>query len=342
MAEQFEFRLSIHGPDLEKEVTLPIGVTIVGREPGVQLQLPYPQVSRRHAQITCTATNCEITDLGSANGTNVNGERIASQTPVRLSGGAEIRIGPCQLTLEQVRIELAEPVEVPETGKLEAEEAVQPSGPEEVEEHPAEDQRAMEPIVSEVTPPGEEPPIAQPPSPPVIPSEVPIPPEEYELPPGLSIHSQRLINFLPGIYHNDFMSRLLALFESIYIPIEWNIDNFDLYLDPGTAPASFIHWLAGWFDIAFDPTWSEAQRRLLLKEAGTIYARRGTKWSLSRVLEIYLGKDPEILEFTKDLEPFTFRVKIPIREKDTNRMLIEKVIDINKPAHTTYMIDFKK
>jgi phage tail-like protein len=138
------------------------------------------------------------------------------------------------------------------------------------------------------------------------------------------------------------MSRLLALFESIYIPIEWNIDNFDLYLDPGTAPASFIHWLAGWFDIAFDPTWSEAQRRLLLKEAGTIYARRGTKWSLSRVLEIYLGKDPEILEFTKDLEPFTFRVKIPIREKDTNRMLIEKVIDINKPAHTTYMIDFKK
>ena len=72
-----------------------------------------------------------------------------------------------------------------------------------------------------------------PPPPPVIePVE-----DDYPMPPGLSMYSRQLLQFLPGIYHTDFMSRFLAVFESILMPIEWNIDNFDLYLDPGSAPS---------------------------------------------------------------------------------------------------------
>jgi phage tail-like protein len=134
------------------------------------------------------------------------------------------------------------------------------------------------------------------------------------------------------------MARFLGMFESILIPIEWNVDNFDLYLDPGTVPTGFLPWLANWFEITFDPTWGEAQRRTLLAEAHQIYARRGTCWALSRVLEIYTGHRPEIIDLDEDLEPFTFAVRLPLRAGEVNRELVERIIDANKPAHTTYTL----
>jgi phage tail-like protein len=162
------------------------------------------------------------------------------------------------------------------------------------------------------------------------------------VPPGLSTHSRRLLSYLPGIYHTDFMARFLGIFESILTPIEWNVDNFDLYLHPGTAPTGFMPWLANWFEIAFDPTWSEAQRRTLLAEAHQIYARRGTRWALSRVLEIYTGRKPEIIDLGEGQEPCTFTVKLPLRKRDANQELIAAITDANKPAHTTYTLEFKQ
>jgi phage tail-like protein len=162
------------------------------------------------------------------------------------------------------------------------------------------------------------------------------------VPPGLSIHSRRLLDYLPGIYHTDFMARFLALFESILVPIEWNVDGFDLHLSPGTAPTDFLPWLANWFQIVFDSTWSETQRRTLLAEAHQIYARRGTRWALSRVIEIYTGQPPEIVDLDKDQDPFTFTIRLPVRKRDVNQELIEAIVDANKPAHTTYTLKFKR
>ncbi len=125
-------------------------------------------------------------------------------------------------------------------------------------------------------------------------------------------------------------------------PIEWNVDNFDLYLNPRTTPAGFLPWLANWFSISFDSTWSEAQRRLLLSEAHEIFARRGTRWALARVLEIYTGKEPEILDQEEKEDPFTFMVRLPVTEKEFQRNLIEQIVDANKPAHTNYKLEFKK
>ncbi len=161
------------------------------------------------------------------------------------------------------------------------------------------------------------------------------------MPPGLGIYSQRMLNYLPGIYQTDFMSRFLALFKSILIPIEWNVDNFDLYLDPATAPLDFLPWLANWYMVCFDSTWNEAQHRTLLAEAHQIYARRGTRWALSRVLEIYLGQKPEISEFTNEKEPFTFTVNLAVSKEKVNQELVEAIIDSSKPAHTTYRLSYK-
>jgi phage tail-like protein len=137
------------------------------------------------------------------------------------------------------------------------------------------------------------------------------------------------------------MSRFLAIFEATLKPIEWNIDNFDLSLSPSAAPTSFLPWLATWFELTFDSTWSEEKRRELLREAHALYARRGTAWAMRRILEIYTGVEPEIIDTEEGLEPFMFKVKLPLTAAQIDRALLEQIIDANKPAHTNYTLELK-
>ena len=252
-----------------------------------------------------------LKDLGSANGTVVNGQPLASNTPLTLESSATIQIGPFELLFEQIA------VEPPPKPKAKAKPAKSPP----------------EPVKAAPKPP---PPPPRPPA--TGESEF----DYNQPPPGLSKTDSRYLQYLPGIYHTEFMARFLAIFESVAAPIEWNVDNFDLYLDPGTAPAGFLPWLANWFVIAFDPTWSERQRRTLLAEAHEIYGRRGTKRALARVLEIYTGVEPDILDLEDDEDPFTFTVRLPFRENEVDRHLLERIVDANKPAHTNYQLLFDK
>jgi PleD family two-component response regulator len=58
-------------------------------------------VSRTHARVTCDAEGrTTVTDLGSANGTFVNGRRITA--PVRVLPGDVLQAGPLRLRLERV------------------------------------------------------------------------------------------------------------------------------------------------------------------------------------------------------------------------------------------------
>jgi len=157
---------------------------------------------------------------------------------------------------------------------------------------------------------------------------------------GLEVRSWRLLQYLPGIYQTDFASRFLGIFEAILTPIEWTIDNFDLYLRPDTTPLAFLDWLASWFGLTFDSTWTEEKRRQLIKEAHQIFARRGTRWALSRVLEIYTGYAPKIIDTDPSLEPFTFRVILPGEAAHYDRALLERLIEAHKPAHTMYSLEF--
>lgn len=52
-----------------------MGVTIVGRSKDVGIVIDDDQISRRHAQLTPIAEGLEIEDLGSSNGTSLNGKR---------------------------------------------------------------------------------------------------------------------------------------------------------------------------------------------------------------------------------------------------------------------------
>ncbi|MDX9863299.1 MAG: FHA domain-containing protein [Anaerolineaceae bacterium] len=51
---------------------------VIGRDPGCDLALDSMDVSRRHVVLRCSDTAVTIEDMGSTNGTKVNGEKIAS------------------------------------------------------------------------------------------------------------------------------------------------------------------------------------------------------------------------------------------------------------------------
>ncbi len=63
----------------------------IGRVPGNDLVLPSPDVSRQHARIAIASDSATLTDLGSTNGTWLEGRRIAGS--VVLAPGARFTIG---------------------------------------------------------------------------------------------------------------------------------------------------------------------------------------------------------------------------------------------------------
>lgn len=78
---------------------------IIGRDPSCYLPLNHPTVSARHATIFKQDGGLMIRDLGSTNGTFVNGQRVA-QAP--LKSGDEIQIGPFKLSYDAQQQSLAQ------------------------------------------------------------------------------------------------------------------------------------------------------------------------------------------------------------------------------------------
>src|SRR5512147_997758 len=95
MAQVFEFRLNIQDNEISRTYTIPIRAepVIIGRQAGSDLQLDHQQVSRRHAEIHSTPTECSLVDLGSANGTRLNGQKLTPNVPVTLKHGDSLQIG---------------------------------------------------------------------------------------------------------------------------------------------------------------------------------------------------------------------------------------------------------
>ncbi len=73
-------------------------VVALGRAKECEIHFPDPNVSRRHAEIRFDGQSYAIVDLGSTNGTELNGQRVKH---ARLSDGDVISIGQTELTFVQ-------------------------------------------------------------------------------------------------------------------------------------------------------------------------------------------------------------------------------------------------
>jgi hypothetical protein len=74
---------------------LGVGSTVVGRGDQAGIRLADVGASRQHARLDYDGQQVVLTDLGSANGSMVNGQRVSA---VRLNPGDEVLIGATRLT----------------------------------------------------------------------------------------------------------------------------------------------------------------------------------------------------------------------------------------------------
>jgi class 3 adenylate cyclase len=80
---------------------LPAGMVIGRGAEQCELVVPHPTVSRRHARLTMAGGALQIEDLGSTNGTRVDGVALRAGTPVALQGGCKLRLGDVELVVPQ-------------------------------------------------------------------------------------------------------------------------------------------------------------------------------------------------------------------------------------------------
>ena len=73
---------------------------MLGRSRDVDVQIEDPNVSRRHAEIVQEGSTYWLVDLGSTNGTEVDGRRVQR---VRLADGSRFTIGETTVTFSTER-----------------------------------------------------------------------------------------------------------------------------------------------------------------------------------------------------------------------------------------------
>lgn len=85
------------GADLRHEIT---HGAVIGRDAACEITVADDEVSRRHAQLRSNGSRLSIEDLGSVNGTFVNGSRLSRAGELR--PGDTIQVGGTKLSVATV------------------------------------------------------------------------------------------------------------------------------------------------------------------------------------------------------------------------------------------------
>jgi pSer/pThr/pTyr-binding forkhead associated (FHA) protein len=88
--------LVVDGPGTRHELST--GRNVIGRGTEADIRLPDTGVSRKHVDVVLDGGTATVEDLGSTNGTLVNGRRVSRQA---LADGDVIRIGHSVLVYRQ-------------------------------------------------------------------------------------------------------------------------------------------------------------------------------------------------------------------------------------------------
>lgn len=84
-------------PEQTREVAVNETEFLIGRGADCGLRLPVSAISRHHCIIRVRDDEVTVIDLGSSNGTYLNGQRVHSQAA--LHGGDRLQIGPCHFVV---------------------------------------------------------------------------------------------------------------------------------------------------------------------------------------------------------------------------------------------------
>lgn len=106
----------VSGPAFGKAFPVPV-LQVIGRSEECNICIPAEEISRRHAQVKPTADGLAVEDLGSANGTYINGQRV--QTGV-MKPGDELRLDTIRFLLVAPGMEITAATKAPPGVRAEA------------------------------------------------------------------------------------------------------------------------------------------------------------------------------------------------------------------------------
>lgn len=90
----------VQGPRELKGMRVPLaGPVVIGRSPGADIVIADNFISSQHARVVPSGDDIVLEDLGSTNGTIVNGQKISSA--VALRPGDEIDLGTVRIKVER-------------------------------------------------------------------------------------------------------------------------------------------------------------------------------------------------------------------------------------------------
>ncbi|MCF8533335.1 MAG: adenylate/guanylate cyclase domain-containing protein [Reyranella sp.] len=108
-----QITLRFEGPDsagrkyafdvaLDRLMAQPQGMVIGRSADQSELVVAHATVSRRHASLSLAGEALQVEDLGSTNGTAVNGTALGSGKPVAIHAGDKLRLGDVELLVRQL------------------------------------------------------------------------------------------------------------------------------------------------------------------------------------------------------------------------------------------------
>ncbi|MCL2400695.1 MAG: hypothetical protein FWC91_13245 [Defluviitaleaceae bacterium] len=108
------------------------------------------------------------------------------------------------------------------------------------------------------------------------------------------------IEYFPEVYQevpNDFFTRYISIFQSMFIDVEKEVDKIPLRLDYRSAPDDDVKELSTWLGI--DNTrglFNTEKLRKLIKDIDIYQGKRGTKEALVKITELLTGIRPTVVE----------------------------------------------
>lgn len=299
------------------------GLLRIGSARDNELVLDDPQVAPQHAQLLCDAEGCRVMDLSGSGGTFLNRLRLRAEVPARLRDGDQLRVGGFELTFHAPDRRTFALHRAPGEPAALAQDAAG-SAPGAQAGGAAVALAAPPPRTGVRRLPGNR------------------PARQHPSGAAATLPESSSMRYLPPCYQDSlFLQRFLLIFESVLEPVEQIIDQINLYFDPRTAPADLLPWLASWFDLALDKSWSAEQHRRLIESAAELYRWRGTRRGLSDYLAVYTGAPPQIYEPGEgpgrlgSLPAHTFLVVVEVADPAlVSEAVLKQIIAAQKPAHT--------
>ena len=109
------------------------------------------------------------------------------------------------------------------------------------------------------------------------------------------------LDSLPPVYREnpraeDFSERFLSLFDASVADLDAAIEQFPAAFDVAGVRSELLPWLAGFLDLAFDPSWETARQRSILAALPQLYRLRGTVAGLRLAIRLVFDTEVAIQE----------------------------------------------